>query len=81
MEMNAQLQPLWTFDEVVAALGGTASVGRMTGNPPAAVCNWKARRLRFPSKYYVAMRDELAARGFSAPCALWGQVGLHNIAA
>jgi len=53
----------------------------MTGNPPAAVCNWKARRLRFPSKYYVAMRDELAARGFSAPCALWGQVGLHNIAA
>lgn len=81
MEMNVQLKPLWTFDEVVAALGGPASVGRMTGNPASAVCNWRSKRQRFPSKYYVAMRDELAARGFSAPCALWGQVGLHQVAA
>lgn len=69
-------QPLWTFDEVVRSLGGPAAVGRMTGTSAASVCGWRDKRSRFPSKYYVAMRDELAQRGFYAPCALWGQVAL-----
>lgn len=72
------MQPLWSFDDVVTALGGPAAVGRMTGNPPSAVCNWRTKRQRFPSKYYVAMRDELSARGYYAPMGLWGQVALFR---
>jgi hypothetical protein len=81
MESNAKLRPLWTFDEIVTVLGGPSAVGRMTGCTSSAVCNWRSKCGRFPARYYVAMRDELAARGYFGPPALWGQVGLHAVAA
>lgn len=44
----------------------------MTDQNSAAVCNWKRRRSRFPTKYYKVMMRELDARGASAPDSLWG---------
>jgi hypothetical protein len=63
---------LKTFDDVVDALGGKSAVGRMLDQNSAAVCNWKRRRQRFPTKFYLIMKDELDARGADAPPDLWG---------
>jgi hypothetical protein len=68
------LQLLDTFDEVVEALGGKAEVGILCDQNTAAVCNWKRRRSRFPTKFYIVMLDELHARGYHAPFDLWGFV-------
>ena len=38
----------------------------------AAVCNWRRRRKKFPTKYYPVMRDELKKRRAKAPDDLWG---------
>lgn len=70
--LNAQRQQLKTFDAVVEALGGKGEVGRLTAQDTAAVCNWKRRRSRFPTKYYLVMKDELEARGAEATPDLWG---------
>ena len=59
-----RLQPLWTFNEVVDALGGPVAVGRFTGQSCAAVCNWRSVSRLFPSKYYFAMQGR--ARGSTA---------------
>ena len=68
-----QLQTLTTFDEVVEALGGKAATGELCdGQDTAAVCNWRARRMKFPAKYYPVMMEELLARDFTAPNDLWG---------
>ena len=73
--MHQQLRKLETFDDMVAVLGGIGEVGRICeGQNSAAVCNWKRRRSRFPGKYYIVMKDELDARGVSAPPRLWGIV-------
>jgi hypothetical protein len=73
--MHSQTRELETFDDVVAVLGGIGAVGRICeGQNSAAVCNWKRRRSRFPTKYYIVMKDELDARGASAPPRLWGFV-------
>jgi hypothetical protein len=70
-----QLRHLKTFDAVVEALGGKAEVGRICENQDtAAVCNWKRRRSRFPTKYYRVMIEELQERGATAPDKLWGFV-------
>jgi hypothetical protein len=61
-----------TFDEVVEELGGSREVGQLCEQNTAAVCNWKRRRKKFPTKYYRVMIDELAARGAVAPDDLWG---------
>jgi len=65
---------LKTFDAVVKELGGKREVARLTEQDTAAVCNWKRRRKRFPTKYFFVMMDELEARGASAPRKLWGFV-------
>ena len=64
-----------TFDEVVEVLGGKHEVARICDDQDtAAVCNWRRRRARFPTKYYIVMKEELAARGVDAPYRLWGFV-------
>jgi hypothetical protein len=69
------LQNLETFDEVVEVLGGKHEVARIcAGQDMAAVCNWRRRRKRFPTKYYIVMKEELNARGVDAPYKLWGFV-------
>jgi hypothetical protein len=65
---------LKTFDDVVTVLGGKRAVARLTNQNTAAVCNWKRRRARFPTKYYLVMKEELDARGIEAPHRLWGFV-------
>jgi hypothetical protein len=71
--LQRALQQLDSFDAVVEALGGKAAVGALCeGQDTAAVCNWRRRRQRFPTKYYPVMRDELIERGFDAPEELWG---------
>jgi len=66
------LKLLKTFDAVVEALGGRGAVGRLVGQDVAAVCNWRSRRERFPTKYYLVMKEELEKCGASAPDDLWG---------
>ncbi|WP_338834765.1 hypothetical protein [Bradyrhizobium septentrionale] len=73
--MTRPLQPLWTFNDVVDALGGPVAVGRITGQTCAAVCNWRRYRGLFPSKYYFCMRAALADEGYFAPISLWGFYG------
>lgn len=64
---------LKTFDEVVEALGGVDAVGQLCNDQnTAAVCNWRRRRKKFPTKYYPVMRDELKKRRAKAPDDLWG---------
>lgn len=73
------MKQLLTFNEVVAALGGPATVAKMTRQMTSAVSNWRSKRGKFPSKYYVGMRDELARRGYYASPELWGQVALDFV--
>jgi hypothetical protein len=64
-----------TFDEVVVVLGGTGAVGRLCDDQDsAAVCNWKRRRGRFPTKYHKVMMAELRKKRATAPDHLWGFV-------
>ena len=77
--MTRPLQPLWSFNDVVDALGGPVAVGRITGQTCAAVCNWRRYRGLFPSKYYFVMKAALADRGFYAPISLWGFYGTSTI--
>jgi hypothetical protein len=73
--MPHRRKQLETFDDVVEALGGLAAVGKLcVDQDVAAVCNWKRRRSRFPTKYYKIMIAELDARGAFAPDHLWGFV-------
>jgi hypothetical protein len=65
---------LTSFDDVVEELGGVRAVGELTNQNSAAVCNWKRRRSRFPTKYFFVMQRELEARGAEAPRDLWGFV-------
>jgi hypothetical protein len=73
-----KLRPLWTFNDVVDALGGPVAVGRLTGQSCACVCNWRSYRGLFPSKYYFVLKGALADRGFYAPISLWGFYGTSN---
>jgi hypothetical protein len=70
--MNAPLlKPLWTYDDVVAALGGKECVGKLTRQPPHAVNAWQKQRGKFPTKYYFAMKGALADAGYWAPIDLF----------
>jgi hypothetical protein len=64
---------LKTFDEVVEALGGPREVARICDDQDtSAVCNWKTRRERFPTKYYKEMMKALRKQRYTAPDDLWG---------
>ena len=72
--MNAPfLKPLWTYDEVVDALGGRNGVAKITRQPPHAIPTWRKQRGKFPSKYHVIMKYALKDAGYRAPPSLWGQ--------
>ncbi len=73
--MTSRPQQLATFDDVVHALGGKREVARLTQQDTAAVCNWQRRRQKFPTKYFIVMKDQLDARGVEAPLKLWGFFG------
>ena len=68
------LTPLWTFDEVVDALGGLKGVEQLTGMTPATTCNHRRMRQVFPCKYYFCMKAGLEDRGFYAPISLFSFV-------
>jgi len=72
MPKQQPIRLLKTFDQVVDVLGGTGEVGRLTNQDTSAVCNWRRRRQKFPTKYYFVLQEELAARGLTAPRTLWG---------
>lgn len=72
MPKHHRSRHLTTFNGVVKALGGKRNVGIMTKTSTADVCNWKRRRGRFPTKYYLIMKRELEARRVTAPDHLWG---------
>jgi len=63
---------LETFDDVIEALGGKRKVAILLEQDTAAVCNWRRRRKRFPTKYYKEMIKALRARHYSASDDLWG---------
>jgi hypothetical protein len=71
------MRPLWDFDSVVEALGGTAKVARLTGNASSAVCVWRRHKGLFPAKYYFRMKGPLADRGYYAPISLFTFDGEH----
>jgi hypothetical protein len=63
---------LENFEDVVDALGGKRKLAILLEQDTAAVCNWKRRRKRFPTKYYKVMVRALGARHYSAAEELWG---------
>lgn len=67
------LTPLWTFDEVVAALGGNEGVGVLTGMSSALVSNYRRKQI-FPAKYYFIIKVGLEDRGYYAPISMFGFV-------
>lgn len=69
---------LKTFDDVVTVLGGKRAVARLTEQDTAAVCNWRRRRSRFPTKYYKVMIRALRKQRATAPDELWGFVEIKK---
>jgi hypothetical protein len=61
---------LTTTVEVIKALGGVKAVAALTNRTPGAAWNWTTFPT-FPSDTYVAMQQELAKLGHSAPPSLW----------
>jgi hypothetical protein len=70
--MHDAPRKLKTFDEVVDEFGGPRKLGELVEQNTAAVCNWKRRRKKFPTKYYKVMIEELNTRHAAAPDKLWG---------
>ena len=58
------LIPLWTYDDVVAALGGRNGVAKLTRQPAHAVSAWQNKRGKFPTKYYLIMKCALEDAGY-----------------
>ena len=71
---NRGMKTLHNTNAVVAELGGTGAVARLTGKSPASISNAK-RRGWFPRDAYAVMSERLAALDLSAPASLWKQVG------
>jgi hypothetical protein len=68
------LTPLWTFDEVVDALGALKGVEQLTGMTAATICNHRRTRQSFPAKYYFCIKAGLEDRGYYAPISMFGFV-------
>jgi hypothetical protein len=63
-------ESLLTTSAVIAALGGTVAVARLTGRRKNAVSNWHGRQY-FPPNTFVRLTEALDAKGLSAPSWLW----------
>jgi hypothetical protein len=61
-----------TAIKIIAVLGGTAEVARISQRTMAEVSRWK-RWNRFPPQTYLCLTQALEAKGHVAPPALWGQ--------
>jgi hypothetical protein len=64
---------LTTTAEVMAALGGTTAVARLTNRKVTAASNWQSFD-KFPANTFVVMTEALRRIGRSAPPSLWGMV-------
>lgn len=64
------MRELQTADDVIDALGGTASTARLTGRKSQHVSNWRASG-RLPADTFLSLRAALEKRGYTAPPALW----------
>lgn len=56
--------------DIIATLGGTAAVARLTSTTAKAVHNWRAFG-RFPANTFIVINSELIRLGLSAPAELW----------
>lgn len=72
---------LRTAAQVVAALGGTAAVCKLTGATRKAVWHWVGAAEKFPANQYVVMQRALKRRGASAPDWLWSMKNVERRAA
>jgi hypothetical protein len=61
---------LYTPAAVIAALGGSNAVARLTGRQLAAVANWR-RFETLPANTYLVLTQALRAKRLSAPPWLW----------
>ncbi len=68
--MVKRRKQLSTPHDVIAALGGLSSLGRLARRRPSQVFEWRKRGW-FPARFYPAMRKELRKRGYDAPRDLW----------
>jgi hypothetical protein len=59
-----------TTSEIIDALGGNASVARLTSSTAKAVSNWRGFG-KFPSNTFLIIKAELMRHGMSAPDHLW----------
>lgn len=64
---------LTTVEDVVRTVGGHDTVAGLIGISYSGVCNWIVAG-RMPPRTYVALTVVLAARGATAPPALWQMV-------
>lgn len=55
---------------VIAALGGTSAVAKLTGRKMPAVSNWKKSGI-FPANTYQVIKAALNAMEHTAPDTLW----------
>lgn len=67
------MRQLNTHSEVVAALGGTFAVARLTDRKPPAVSNWLKRGV-FPPWTFVRLTGALYRIECEAPARLWNMV-------
>jgi len=70
--MPSSLRPVRTFEEAVAALGGTSKAAEAIGRQPPAVSQWKQRlKGRFPAEMFFVVQKALEREGRSAPVKLF----------
>jgi len=71
---------LITTRAVMAALGGTHAVAKLTNRKYSAAANWllsfDGKEPAFPSNTYLAITRALAAVDKTAPASLWGMVAV-----
>jgi hypothetical protein len=67
--MNYEM--LDTADKVIDALGGTTKMGRLTGQTPQTVHNWRLRK-RIPAEYFLEISNTLASVGKLVTPAVFG---------
>lgn len=73
MPKRSESRKLHTCADVMAALGGAASVSRLTGAAYKTVWPWNEART-FPSRYFLVMTWALKKSRLTAPPGLWGMV-------
>jgi hypothetical protein len=70
-------QLLFSFNEVVRALGGVSKVAKLTDCSRSSVWNWR-KAGAFPPRHYRVMRDVLFEQGYVADLRLWAFTGTEK---